>query len=383
MKLPDYLPQPGTPLQDLDTPALLIDLPAFERNIGKVADFYRDKAAKVRPHVKSHKCPDIAHIQLAAGGTNGGVCTAKLGEAEAMVGAGIRDVLVFNQITTRPKLQRLMALARHADVTVAVDDPENVSELADAARAFRVQLGVCVEVDIGIDRCGVDPGEPAVRLSTIVARSTPLRFRGLLGYEGAIAQVDFEERLIKTRQRIQRLLDTREMVERAGLSCEIVGGGGTATWNITGTLSGMTEVHPGRYCTADLLWRPMGDFEVALKVLTTVTSRPRKGLAIVDCGHKALHLNYLSSMDNYQPLAPDFDGFPEVEGTTGARVTALDAEHGRLSLDGSAEGLRRGDKLTLLPAYNATPINQHDYFFGIRDATVETVWQIAAGRRYQ
>jgi len=195
--------------------------------------------------------------------------------------------------------------------------------------------------------------------------------------------VEFEERMVKTKQRIQRLLDTREMVERRGLACEIVGGGGTTTWNITGTLAGMTEVHPGRYCTADLLWRPMGDFEVALKVLTTVTSRPRKGLAIVDCGHKALHLNYMSNMGNYQPLSSDFDGFPEVEGIEEARITSLDAEHGRVSLDGGAEGLRRGDKLMLLPAYNATPINQHDYFFGIRDGKLEAVWQIAAGRRYR
>ena len=117
----DYVPLPGTLVEELDTPALLIDLPTFERNIAKVAKFYQETEAKLRPHVKGHKSPDIAHIQIAAGGTNGGVCTAKLGEAEVMVQAGIRDVLIFNQITGLPKLRRLMSLARHATVTVAIE----------------------------------------------------------------------------------------------------------------------------------------------------------------------------------------------------------------------------------------------------------------------
>ena len=136
-------------------------------------------------------------------------------------------------------------------------------------------------------------------------RSPGLHFAGLLGYEGSIPIPDFEERTVKTRERIQRLLDTREMVERAGLHCEIVGGGGTTTWNITGTIPGITEVQPGRYLTSDLLYRPLGDFEVSVKILATVISRPRKGLAIIDCGHKAGHLNFSGHANHEKnPILP-------------------------------------------------------------------------------
>ena len=381
----EYFPSPGTSLEDMDTPALLIDLPKFEQNMNKVADFYRDREAKVRPHIKGHKCPEIAHLQLDAGGTVGGVCAAKLGEAEAMVHGGIRQVLIFNQITTAPKMRRLTALARHADISVAVDDPGNVDEISEAAQAAGVTVGACVEVDVGLDRCGVDPGQPAVDLARRVAGAPGLRFDGLLGYEGSMPYLDFEERTLKTRERIQRLLDSREMVEAAGMHCTIVGGGGTATWNITGTFPGMTEVQPGRYIIADLIYEPLGDFEVSLKVLATVVSRPRKGLAIIDVGHKAIHLNFSAhaSREKFPYLPADFDGFPKVEYPQGARFTSLDSEHGRLSVEGDAEQLRRGDKIVLLTAYEGTPVNQHDYYVGVRDGRVETVWEITAGRKYR
>jgi 3-hydroxy-D-aspartate aldolase len=376
----EYLPTPGATLEEVDTPALLIDLPIFERNMNMVADFYRNTAAKVRPHIKGHKCPEIARLQLEAGSTVGGVCAAKLGEAEGMVQGGIGQVLIFNQITSPPKVRRLTALAKRGDITVAVDDPGNVEELSEAARAAGATIGACVEVAIGIDRCGIAPGEPATQLARKVAASPGLRFAGLLGYEGSLPLPDFEERTVRARERIQRLLDTREMVEGAGLHCDIVGGGGTTTWNITGTFDGITEVQPGRYVTADLLYQGLGDFEVSLKVLSTVISRPRKGLAVIDCGHKASHLNFSShaTREKYPALPPEYDGFPQVESPRGTRVVSLDAEHGRLELDGEAEGLRRGDKVVLLAAYHGSPLNQHDYYLGVRDGRVETVWQPSA-----
>lgn len=379
-----YLPLPGTPLEEVDTPALVIDLPAFERNMALVADFYRDREAKVRPHVKGHKCPEIARLQIEAGSTVGGVCAAKLSEAEAMVHGGIDEVLVFNQITSPPKMRRLTALARDARVTVAVDDLGNVEELSEAAQASGVNIGACVEVNIGLDRCGVAPGEAAISLAEQVAAVPRLHFAGLLGYEGSMPYIDFEERTLKTRERIQRLLDTREMVEGAGLACGIVGGGGTTTWNITGTFPGVTEVQPGRYITADLLYQRLGDFDVSLKVLATVISRPRKGLAIIDCGHKASHLNFSAqaSRERYPDLPPEYNGLPQVETPRGARLVSLDAEHGKLELEGDAEQLRRGDKVVLLMAYHGAPLNQHDAYLGVRDSTVETVWRVPSGARY-
>ena len=380
----EYLPAPGSTLDEVDTPALLIDLPTFEHNLNKVADFYRDREAKVRPHIKGHKCPEIARIQLDAGSTVGGVCAAKLAEAEAMVHGGIRDVLIFNQITSPVKVRRLTALAQDADIAVAVDDPGNVDELSEAAQTAGVTIGACVEVNVGLDRCGVLPGDPAVALARKTAAAPGLRFAGLLGYEGSIAYADFEERTLKTGERVQRLLDTREMVERAGMLCDIVGGGGTTTWNITGTFSGITEVQPGRYVTADLLYQALGDFEVSLKLLATVISRPRKGLAIIDCGHKASHINFSShaTREKYPYLPPDY-GLPQVESPHGARVVSLDAEHGRLHVEGDAEQLRRGDKVVLLVAYDGAPLNQHDYYLGVRDGTVETVWKVPPAARYR
>lgn len=382
----EYLQAAGTCIDDLDTPALLVDLPALERNVRKVADFHKARDAKLRPHIKGHKSPDIARIQIAAGGTNGGVTAGKLGEAEAMVHGGIHDVLIFNQITTSPKMKRLMSLARQAVITVAVDDPGNVDELSSAAQAFGATLGVCVEVDIGIDRCGVDPGNPALELARHIARAPGLQFKGLLGYEGAMPWLDFEERSCKAKERLQRLLDTRQMVEAAGLQCEIVGGGGSSTWNITGTLSGITEVQPGRYCVPDLIYQRTGDFETSLTLLTTVVSRPRKGLAVIDSGHKALHLNYAAQVrpgGNYQTTPADYDGLPEVKNVNGAKVYELDAEHGKVRLDGDAEQLRRGDKVVLLPAYGSTVFNQHDFIFAVRDRRVEAVWEISGARKYR
>jgi D-serine deaminase-like pyridoxal phosphate-dependent protein len=381
----DYLPTPGATFEELDTPALLIDLPIFEQNLKLVADFYADKEAKVRPHIKGHKSPEIARLQLEAGSTVGGVCAAKLGEAETMVKGGIDKVLIFNEITSPPKMRRLTALAKRGDITVAVDDPGNVEELSEAAQAAGVTIGACVEVSVGIDRCGIAPGSPGVDLARAVMKAPGLHFAGLLGYEGSIPLPDFEERSMKTRERIQRLLDTREMVETAGLHCEIVGGGGTTTWNITGTIPGMTEVQPGRYVTSDLLYQPLGDFEVSVKILATVISRPRKGLAIIDCGHKASHLNFSghATPEKYPILAPEYTGYPEVESPLGARVVGLDAEHGRIELEGDAEQLRRGDKVVLLAGYHGAPLNQHSYYLGVRDDIVETVWDTSGINKYR
>ncbi len=381
----DYFPTPGATFDELDTPALLIDLPVMEQNIKTVADFYRDREAKVRPHIKGHKSADIAQIQLDAGGTVGGVCAAKLGEAEAMVKGGINQVLIFNEITTPPKMRRLTALASRGDITVAVDDPGNVEELSEAAQAAGVTIGACVDVSVGIDRTGVAPGQPAVELTKKVVGAPGLHFAGLLGYEGSMPLPDFEERTLKTRERIQRLLDTREMVEGAGFHCGIVGGGGTTTWNITGTIPGVTEVQPGRYVTSDLLYQPLGDFDVSVKILSTVISRPRKGLAIIDCGHKAGHLNYSghATREKYPILPPEYSGYPLVESPKGARVTALDAEHGRLELDGEAEDLRRGDKVVLQVAYHGTSMNQHSYYLGVRNGKVETVWDVTGINKYR
>ena len=373
----EFLPVPGTPVEELDTPAIIIDLPTFERNIFKLHGYFGQQTCKVRPHVKTPKSPAVAHIQIAAGGTTGGICAAKVGEAEAMVLGGIRQVLIANQVIGRPKVQRLMQLARYADLMVCVDSAANVDELSQATQAFGATLGCLVEVNVGLNRCGVEPGIPALELARHVARSPGLRFGGLSGYEGGLAAFpDFEERAIETKKRIQLLLDTRELLERGGLPVEIASAGGTATWNITGAIEGVTEVQVGSYIFMDTRYRYCPDFDISCKVLAMVISRPRKGVAVIDCGHKGIGLNASAALP--YPL-PNFNGLPEVEFPRGATVNRLTGEHGILDLeDEEAEQLRVGDKVVLLPAFHEATINQYDYMFGIRDGRVEIVWPITA-----
>ena len=373
----NFLPLPGTPIEELDTPALVIDLPTFEANIAKLHGFFEQQVCKVSPTVKSHKCPDIAHRQLAAGGNTGAICVAKVGEAEVMAQCGINHIRIINQVVGRTKVRRLVHLARNVDLTVCVDDGNNVDELSEAAQAIGATLSCLVEINVGLNRSGVEPGKPALELAQWIARSPRLRFAGLLGYEGGMVVPDFEERSIKTRERIQLLLDSKELIEDSGLPVEIASAGGTGTWNITGVIDGVTEVNPGSYVFMDMYhFGYCPDFEISLKVLSTVLSKPRAGTAVIDCGHHGIGLDYSSTLAGY---IPNFTGLPAVESPRGARVNRLNAEHGVLDLKGGeAENLRPGDKVVMVPASGDAAANLHDYFFGIRDGKVETVWPIEA-----
>ena len=197
----------GSPIEDIDTPALLLDLDIMERNIARMAAAFRGLSAKLRPHAKTHKTPIIGQKQIAAGAI--GITCAKLGEAEIMVEGGIRDVLIANQIVGSQKIRRLVSLAHHADMMVAVDDVRNVEELSQAAQAAKVSLRVLVEVDVGQRRCGVAPGEPALGLAQHVDRAPGLKFAGLMGYEGHLVFVpSLEERVHRVHTDMQALLDT-------------------------------------------------------------------------------------------------------------------------------------------------------------------------------
>ena len=356
----DYLPLPGTPRDQLDTPCLLIDLPAMQRNIRKMADFLRQRNVACRPHFKTPKCPAICAQQIAAGAV--GVCVAKVGEAEVVAAAGIKDILIANQVVGAPKIARLMSLCRMADIIVAVDDPANVEALSQAAQAFGAPLRVVVEVNVRINRCGVEPGPPAVDLAKMVAGAPGLRFSGLMGYEGQIRVADFDERVQETRKAMDKLIMSKEMVEKAGLPVEIVTAGNTSTWNITSTIPGVTEIEPGTYVFMDASYRHTAGFENALFLLATVISRPAKGRAVIDAGHKALSTD---------------EGVPVVEWPPGAELVRLSEEHGRMTVEGDGEQLRPGDKVLIVPSHGDTTVNLHDYYFCLRDGVLESVWEIS------
>ena len=352
----------GTPREQLDTPVLLIDLDVMESNIKKMADYIRGVDAELRPHAKTHKTPILAHKQMEAGAI--GITCAKLGEAEVMVEGGIKDILIANEIVPQQKIARLVNLARHADMMVAVDDPNNVENLSQAAQDKGVNLRILVDVDIGMKRCGVPPGKPALQLAQKVAESRNLIFAGLMGYEGHTVTIPgFEERKHEAEKALTLLLDTKEMVEQSGLEVGIVSGGGTGTYNITGQFPGVTEVQAGSYIFMDGSYRRvLKDFDCALTVLTTVISRPAKDRAITDAGMKTVTKE---------------SGLPEVKGMDDVKLAHLSEEHGKLDLSNSDADLKPGDKIELIPSHGCTTINLHDYYFGLRDGKLEAVWSIA------
>ena len=363
---------PETPprlVGDIDTPALVVDLDVFERNLSAMAAYFRGRRAQLRPHSKSHKCPEIARRQLAAGAI--GITCAKLGEAEVMAAHGLGPLLIANQIVGRLKVTRLMALAQRADVTVAVDGADNVAELSAAAVAAGVRLPVLVEVDVGMGRCGVPPGPAALALCRAVARAPGLRLAGLMGFEGHIVdQPSLEQRERGCLAALALLEETRATVEADGLPVEIVSGGGTGTYQIAGSRPPLTEVQAGSYVFMDASYKAidgMDAFDCALTLLSTVVSRPHERRAVVDAGAKVLSTD---------------QGLPVPLGVPGARVGGLSEEHGRLDF-AAPSPLRVGDRVSLLPSHCCTNVNLHDRLYAVRGERVEAVWEVAARGRAQ
>jgi D-serine deaminase-like pyridoxal phosphate-dependent protein len=362
-------PKPGTPVPDLDTPVLLLDLDALQRNIARMARFFADKPAALRPHAKTHKCPQIALRQLKAGAI--GITCAKVGEAEVMAQAGIRDILIANQVVGPLKIDRLTDLASSCDLIVAVDDPANVHALAQACQAKGVSLRVLVEVDMGMHRCGVQPGDAALRLAGQVCDAPNLQFAGLLGYEGHLVMVaDPQQRANKVRQAMIPLQETCQLLRNAGLPTEIVSGGGTGTYDVTGTCPPITEVEAGSYVLMDATYHKVRpEFEIALTVLSTVVSRPAPDRLVVDAGIKSMTQEF---------------GRPQPLGVEGASIRKLSEEHGILELaDPGAVHLRPGDKVRLIPSHCCTTVNLHDTLYVVQDNALVDCWPIAARGRVQ
>jgi 3-hydroxy-D-aspartate aldolase len=360
----------GMPLDAVDTPALLLDLDAFERNIARLARAVAGMPVRLRPHAKSHKCPVIAMRQIASGAV--GVCCQKVSEAEAMVYGGVPDVLVSNEIVGTLKIHRLAALARQARVAVCVDDAANVAALNEAATAFGVRLSVLVEVNVGSDRCGVEPGEPALALATQIAASPGLRFGGLQAYYGAAQHVrDCAKRKEAIQAAGEKIRRTVDLLRHHGLTCEVISGAGTGTYEFEAASGIWTELQAGSYIFMDADYlknlkadgTPGSEFESSLFVYATVMSRPAADRAILDAGLKAL------SIDAGMPWVV---GMPDVE-----YIRAAD-EHGKLTLHDPSRVLSLETKLLLVPGHCDPTVNLYDWYVGYRNDRVETLWPITA-----
>lgn len=366
---------PVLALEDVPTPALIVDLDAFEWNVSKMASTLRASGRTFRPHGKTHKCPTIGKALERAGAV--GHCAAKLSEAEAFAAGGLTGLLVTTAVVGRQKIARAVSLAaRQPDTIFVVDDPQNVRDLNDAAGAHRgpTPLRLNLAVDLLIGRTGIEMGAPAVALTQLIDSLPHVRFAGLQAYDGTAAHVvGFEARRARSLGTMGQAVETRRLIERSGIACPFVTGGSTGTYNIDTTVDGMTEHQPGSFMFMDLDYDRIGgpdgpvysDFRTALTVLTTVVSH-RPGTAIVDGGYKAF-----STDRPFGPKASD----PALADVPYAWAGD---EHGRLDLTKAQREVKHGDRLEFLVPHCDPTVNLYDVMYAVRGGRVEAVWPIAA-----
>jgi 3-hydroxy-D-aspartate aldolase len=357
-----YRPLPGTPIEELDTPCLILDMDSLDYNMDTIAGFYAGQSSKLRGHSKNHKTPALAHRQIRRGGTVGGVCAAKVAEAEVMVHGGIPSVFITSEVVAPLKIERLCSLAQQAEMLVSCDDPKNAADLSRAAAAHGVDLGVVIELETGLRRCGVQDTDQGVALARTIHSLPGLTFRGIMSHQVITPMPDREDRATEARRAIQSVIDLKDGIEADGIPVEIVSTGETWSYDVAGEIPGVTEVQGGTYLVMDTGYDYMSDFLQAGKVLTTVISTPRPGVAVGDAGIKAIAI--LRSL-------------PTVENRPGVTVESMDADHAIFSLDDGVE-LRVGDQLALLPSQQDATVSRWDRFIGVRDGKVEAVWDIQA-----
>jgi D-serine deaminase-like pyridoxal phosphate-dependent protein len=352
----------------VDTPSLLLDVDALMANLQTLSSYFAGKRCRLRPHFKSHKCTRIAELQLQAGAV--GITCAKLGEAEVLADAGIRNILIANEIVGPLKINRLIALRCRADVMVAVDSAENVKMLSAHSAAAGVKLGVLVEVDVGMGRCGTPPGQPALELAKLVSSLPGLEFKGLQGYEGHCIDLrDATERTAKAQASLKLLVDTRRLIERAGILVSIVSGGGTGTYDINANCDGIDEVQAGSYAAMDWWYadiRP--EFQQAMSILTTVISRSKPNIAILDVGRKGMGAEW---------------GPPRLKNLAVGRVVSYTSEeHTTIQLPEN-QTVKVGDRLEIIPSHGCTTSNLYREFVVHQNGQVVDVWPIEGSGRLQ
>ena len=345
---------------ELETPALLVDLPRMESNLQKMAQFFTGTPAKLRPHFKNHKCPALAARQLAAGAI--GMTCATLHEAECLVHHHVGSILLANEVTDPAKIRRLGELAQQAEVLVCVDNEKVVADFPLALGQARNRLGILVDVDVAAHRCGAAPGRPAVDIARSVVRHG-LSLRGLMGYEGgSIRKLPSPQREQEATAAMRALVETACQVQREGLPVEIVSAGGTGTYAISGGFPGVTEIQAGSYLLMDTDYRNCcRDFEPTLTVLTSVVSKTPEDRIVVDAGLKSLSCEH---------------GNPTVKDILGLTIRKLTAEHGIIELQDPAAPVEVGDKIEFWVHYSDATVNLHERMWGIRNGSVEEVFQV-------
>lgn len=368
---------PGMDEADIQTPCLVLDLDALERNIKKMGDFAKEMGVRHRVHGKMHKSVDVALLQETLGGSVG-VCCQKVSEAEVFARGGIKDVLVSNQVRQPEKIDRLARLPKlGARAICCVDDLANVADLSEAAVRHGTQIECLVEIDCGAGRCGVTTTPAVVEIAKAIDAAPGLRFAGLQAYQGAMQHLDsYEDRKAKIEIAVAQVKDAVDTLKAEGLECDIVGGGGTGSYYFEGTSGVYNELQCGSYAFMDADYGRIldkdgkridqGEWENALFILTSVMSHAKADKAIVDAGLKA------QSVDS---------GLPVIFGRTDVTYVKCSDEHGVVA---DPDGvLKVNDKLRLVPGHCDPTCNVHDWYVGVRNGKVETLWPVSArGKAY-
>jgi D-serine deaminase-like pyridoxal phosphate-dependent protein len=360
-------------LESVDTPAMLVDLPAVDRNIERMLGRFRGTPVRVRPHLKTVKSPEFARRMLDAGAA--GVCVAKLGEAEVMAAAGIDDILITTELVGAAKLERLVRLIRqHPRVRLVVDSVAGAEALQQALAEAALGAEVLLDLDVGQRRCGVLPGEPALALAARIAALPALRLVGVQGYEGHLQQLQRTEREPGCRDALARLVECAAALRAAGHAMHVVSTAGTGTAAIALGCAGINEVQPGSFVFMDTSYRRAlgAEFEPALSILTTIISRPRPGEAVVDAGLKSLSTDC---------------GFAEPKERPGMSYRPAGDEHGILAwnpagISGAPEP-SVGDRIELLPSHIDTTVNLHDFYHVTSAGRLVAVWPVSARGKVQ
>lgn len=363
-------------VDDLPTPALLVDLDALDANITKMAAHCKSKGRGLRPHGKTHKCPEIARKLVAAGAV--GACAAKLSEAEAFAQGGIRGLLVTGAVIGRHKIERAILLAKRQPETIfCVDDAGNVADLDAAAQAAKIQLNLAIDLNVG-NRTGVQPGDPALELAQVIAKQKNVKLALLQAYAGHASHKNgFAERKVMSEGIMRNAAETRKRIEADGIPCPILSGGSTGTYNIDSDVDGVTELQPGSFVFMDIDYARIGDsdgpvyrdFQFSLSVLTSVVSKPSKTDVVVDGGLKAFSTD--------KPFKPEPKGIEGVEFSYGGD------EHGKLNLAKASRQLALGDRVEFRVPHCDPTVNLYDRIYAVRGKQVIAAWPISARGKSQ
>lgn len=359
-----------TRVQDLDTPALIVDLDIMERNLQRVQDYCNLHGLRLRPHTKTHKSIEIGRRQLALGAV--GLTVAKTSEAEEMLGAQPRDLLVAYPVIGEQKARRLASIAAMTRLTVAIDSLLGAQQLSAAAAAANVRIAFLTEIDVGLGRVGVTP-EEAVALTLEAQKLPNLDWRGVNFYPGHIKSQDAE----KLASLATLVAHIRACFSAAGLTAEIVSGGSTPTLFHSHQIPGITEIRPGTYIFNDLNTVASGACSLencAASVLVTVVSRAREGHMIIDGGSKTFSSDKLSSGG---------PGHGRLVAAPGALFHKMNEEHGFVDLTNAERTFEIGDKVSIIPNHICVVVNLHEYVYGVRNGMVEEAWRVDARGKLQ